>query len=515
MLLFEWTLVLLLAAVLLAALARRLEVPYPALLALAGAVLAFLPIAPEIEIDPDLALALFVAPVLLDAAFDTSPRELKRNALPLTSLAIVAVLMTTAAVALIGWKLAGLPLAAAIALGAIVAPPDAAAAAAVLRQFRPPRRLMAVLQGESLLNDATALLAYRMAVVAATGVLVLGSAVPILALSTIGSIVAGYVLARLFRLAMTRVDDAATATILQFVSTFGVWIFADRLGLSAIITMVVYAITLARSLPRTASPRNRVSSYSVWETAVFVLNVLAFVLMGLQARPILDRLSEAGRTEALILGVVVLATVILVRLAWVLAAGATVRLVSGWFGRQWQGKHGIRGDLLVGWCGMRGLVTLATAFALPPGFPGRDPIVLTAFCVVLGTLVLQGMTLKPLLRLLHFEPDNSIEEEVSRARVAVMQAALDNLAADRSPAAAAVREQYAAARTVAEQPDNPQAATEYDELRLRAIKHQRKALERLRGEGAIGDEAYHRLEEEIDWAELDAAPAGRFQPLTT
>ena len=315
---------------------------------------------------------------------------------------------------------------------------------------------------------------------------------------------------------MTRVDDAATATILQFVSTFGVWIFADRVGLSAIITMVVYAMTLARLAPRTASPRNRVSSYSVWETAVFVLNVLAFVLMGLQSRPILDRLSETGRVDALVLGVVVLATVILVRLAWVLAAGAAVRLASGWFGRKWHvSKQGMRGDLLVAWCGMRGLVTLATAFALPPGFPGRDLIVLTAFCVVLGTLVLQGMTLKPLLRLLHFEPDNSIEEEVSRARVAVMQAALDSLAGDASSAAAAVREQYAAARTVAEKPDNPQAATEYDELRLRAIKHQRKVLERLRIEGTIGDEAYHRLEEEIDWAELDAAPAGRFQPLTT
>jgi len=516
MLLFEWTLLLLLAAVLLAAFARRFEVPYPALLALAGAVLAFLPIAPAIEIDPDLALALFVAPVLLDAAFDTSPRDLKRNVLPLTSLAIVAVLITTAAVALIGWKLAGLPLAAAIALGAIVAPPDAAAAAAVLRQFRPPRRLMAILQGESLLNDATALLAYRMAVVAATGALVLGSAIPMLALSMVGSIVAGYALARLFRLAMTRVDDAATATILQFVSTFGVWIFADRIGLSAIITMVVYAITLARSISRTASPRNRVSSYSVWETAVFVLNVLAFVLMGLQSRPILDRLSESGRMQALVLGVVVLATVILVRLAWVLAAGAMMRLVSSWFGGPWHaGKLGMRGDLLVAWCGMRGLVTLATAFALPSGFPGRDPIVLTAFCVVLGTLVLQGMTLKPLLRLLRFEPDNSLEHEVSRARVAVMQAALDSLAGDSSRIAAAVRDQYAAARTVAEKPDNPQAATEYDELRLRAIKYQRKALERLRTEGAIGDEAYHRLEEELDWAELDAAPAGRFQPLTT
>src|SRR4051794_29137397 len=142
MLLFEWTLVLLLVAVLLAALARRLEVPYPSLLAVVGAVLAFLPFSPAIEIDPELALALFVAPVLLDAAFDTSPRDLKRNALPLTSLAVVAVMVTTAAVALIGWKFAGLPLAAAIALGAIVAPPDAAAAAGVLGQFRPPPRVM-------------------------------------------------------------------------------------------------------------------------------------------------------------------------------------------------------------------------------------------------------------------------------------------------------------------------------------------------------------------------------------
>ena len=153
---------------------------------------------------------------------------------------------------------------------------------------------------------------------------------------------------------------------------------------------------------------------------------------------------------------------------------------------------------------MRGLVTLATAFALPFDFPGRDPIVLTAFCVVLGTLVLQGMTLKPLLRLLDLAPDRSLEQEVSRARVAVMQAALDSLDGDMSPAAAAVREQYAAARTVAENADNPQAATDYDELRLRAIQSQRQALDRLRAEGRIGDEAYHRLEEEIDWAELDA-----------
>ena len=164
---------------------------------------------------------------------------------------------------------------------------------------------------------------------------------------------------------------------------------------------------------------------------------------------------------------------------------------------------------------MRGLVTLAAAFALPVGFPGRDPIVLTAFCVVLGTLVLQGLTLKPLIGLLKFDADRSVEHEVSRARVTVMQAALESLDGEISGAAVAVREQYVAARVVAENPAAPQAATDYDELRLRAIKRQRQALDRLRGEGAIGDEAYHRLQEEIDWAELDAAPAGRFQPLAT
>src|SRR6476661_1506765 len=162
MLLFEWILILLFAAVVLTAAAERLRVPYPSLLAIAG--IAFLPFAPAIRIEPDLALALFVAPALLDAAFDTSPQELRRNALPVVSLAVFAVVLTTAAVAFVGWRFAGLPIAAAIALGAIVAPPDAAAAAAVLKELRLPQRIGAVLQGESLLNDATALLIYRAAV---------------------------------------------------------------------------------------------------------------------------------------------------------------------------------------------------------------------------------------------------------------------------------------------------------------------------------------------------------------
>ncbi|TSE02745.1 sodium:proton antiporter [Mesorhizobium intechi] len=516
MALFELTLVLLLTAVALTALSRRLEVPYPSLLALAGVAIAFVPGAPTIEIDPELALALFIAPVLLDAAYDTSLRDLKRYRVSLLLLALGAVVFTTVVVAFVGWKMAGLPIAAAIALGAIVAPPDAVAASAVLSQFKVPHRITAILQGESLLNDATALLIYRLAVSAALGSIMLSNAIPVILLSTIGSLIAGYLLGRLSLLTLTRIEDAASSTVVQFAGTFGVWILADRLGLSAIITIVVYAITIARSAPRRMSARRRVSTYSVWESAVFVLNVLAFVLMGLQARSIVGRLSGGGQGEAFVFAATVLVVVIVARLVWVASYVAIIR---------WLARLGVKdrrrdlptygGAVLVGWCGMRGLVTLVVAIALPAGFPGRDPIVLAAFAVVLGTLVLQGMTLKPLLRILNFDPDRTVDNEVAQARVAVMQAALDVLSRKTSAAAAVVREQYEAQRVIAENPEDAQAATEYDRLRLYAISRQRDTLEELRSNGTIGDEAYHRLEEEIDWAELAASPAGRFQPLTT
>ena len=516
MALFELTLVLLLIAVALTALSRRLEIPYPSLLALAGAGLAFVPGAPTIEIDPELALALFIAPVLLDAAYDTSLRDLNRYRLPLVALALGAVIFTAAIVAFVGWKMAGLPIAAAIALGAIVAPPDAVAASAVLGQFKVPHRITAILQGESLLNDATALLIYRLAVSAALGSIMLSNAIPTILLSTIGSLVAGYLLGRFSLLTLSRIEDAASSTVVQFAGTFGVWILADKLGLSAIITIVVYAMTLARGAPRRMSARRRVSTYSVWESAVFVLNVLAFVLMGLQARSIVGRLAGEGQGEAFVFAATVLAVVIVSRLAWVLGFGVIMR----WFARfgsedQRRAAPTVRGGLLIGWCGMRGLVTLVAAFALPADFPGRDPIVLAAFAVVLGTLVLQGMTLKPLLRILDFDLDRTVDIEVAQARVAIMQAALDVLSRKTSAAAAVVREQYEAQRVVAENPDDAQAATEYDRLRLYAINRQRDTLEELRRNGTIGDEAYHRLEEEIDWSELAASPAGSFQPLTT
>ena len=175
----------------------------------------------------------------------------------------------------------------------------------------------------------------------------------------------------------------------------------------------------------------------------------------------------------------------------------------------------VRGAVLISWTGMRGLVTLATAFALPEHFPQRDLIVLCAFCVVLGTLVMQGVSAQAAAAMAATDRRRLGRAGSLHGRVAIMQAALDSLDGDPSPAAAAMRDQYTAARTVAEDLCAPQAATEYDELRLRAIAAQRQALHRIRAEGRIGDDAFHRLQEELDWAELDAAPAGRFQPLAS
>ena len=257
---FEWIIGLLLGAVALSALARRLCVPYPVFLALGGAALAFIPGSPAWTLDPALALALFVAPVLLDAAFDTSLRDLRAAWLPVATLVFVAVVLTTSTVAIVThWLVPAMPWAACVALGAIVAPPDAAAATAIIRQMNLPHRLRTILEGESLLNDASALLIYR----AAAGTVMLNQVrahdiAPLVTLALIGSPVVGYVLARVWTSVTKHITDAPSAIILQFVGTFTVWIVAERLGLSGILTIVVYAITIARTVPA-RTPARRAS----------------------------------------------------------------------------------------------------------------------------------------------------------------------------------------------------------------------------------------------------------------
>ncbi|SEU12169.1 sodium:proton antiporter [Variovorax sp. OV084] len=508
---FENVLVMLIAACLLLQLSRRLALPYPSMLALAGVCLGAMPWVPHISLDPHLALALFIAPALLDSAFDISPRELRRNWMPLISLVLVAVLLTTAVVAWAGWAFAGLPLAAAITLGAIVAPPDAVAAAAVMQQFRIPRRTLSIINGESLLNDAVALLVFGVAVSAAGAAHVsMTSSLPMLLVAVPGGALVGFAFAKLnIHFGSPLFAGTRSAIIFQFVMTFGAWIVAERLHLSPIISVVAFGMTLGQFAPKHHAPRDRVHSYAVWGAVVFTLNVLAFFLMGLQARSILERLSGPQLVHALQFAGLVLVLVIAVRVVWVQIYGAAMRTYKLRLIAQ---GHDIpvpsrRIGLLVGWSGMRGLVTMATAFALPADFPGRDLIVLSAFAVVLGTLVIQGFTIGPLIRALKIEPDASLDKEVSLARTAMMDAALSALEAEESREADAVRDEYRAARVLAQDERQPQAKTAHDRLRAVAIRAQRQALEALRHSGQIEDDAYHQLEEEMDWAELNAIPA--------
>ena len=504
--LFEITLILLALAVAFLQIARRLRLPYPSLLALAGGCVAVVPFAPHLGIQPQLALALFVAPAVMDTAFDMPPREMLRNWVPLVSLAVVLVLLTTAAVAWAAAALAGIPVAAAIALGAIVAPPDAAAASAVLREFSLPRRTLAVLQGESLLNDAVALLVFGIAVTAAVAPDgAWHSLAPRLLVAVPGGAVLGVLTAQLGMRVFTRVAGTLSLIIVQFLVTFGTWILAERLQLSPIVAVVALAAVVARYMPSRTSARDRVNSYAVWATVVFILNVLAFLLMGLQARDIVNQLQSDALWHAVTFAGIVLGIVIGVRFAYVMLYGFILRRFRTFFEPRMQSKVPKASiGILVSWCGMRGLVTLATALALPENFPSRDVIVLSAFIVVLGTLILQGFTIRPLIALLRITPDSSLDEDVSRARNAMLDAALNELRESSGDAAAALYAEYGAAR--AGSVDRSRPDTEYDGLRRRAIAAERRLLADWRREGRIQDDTYHLLEDELDRAELHSAP---------
>jgi len=508
MAIFEWTLLILAGAVALTTLARRIGVPYPSLLALGGTALALLPVSSGPGLDPTLALALFVAPVLLDSSFDTSLRDLRANWIPVLSLVVVAVVLTTAAVAaLVHALVPGLPWAAAIALGAIVAPPDAAAATAVLRPLRLPHRILVIVEGESLLNDASALLIYRGAVEAALahGVTNTFGLVPRLVLAIAGSVPLGYALAFVSRHTLGRISDTPSQILMQFVGTFGVWILADRLGVSPIVTVAVFGITAARSSGLTAA-RLRVPSFAVWETVVFLLNVLAFVLIGLQLRPILGPLDPAERLTYLSIALGVLAVVIAVRAAWVLGYVRTALWKARRFGPgRWPGPNlpTLGGATIVSWSGMRGIVTLAAAYALPAAMPFRALILFCAFGVVVGTLVVQGLTLKPLIAWLNLGRDTSVDREVHSTTERLARVAIGVLDADGSLEARIMRREYTAEIRRAGDEARAHQPSEREQLRAQVVAAQRQALVQMRNADEIGDDAFHLVEERLDWVELD------------
>jgi Na+/H+ antiporter len=509
-----WTLSLLLGAVLLAALARRIKVPSPSLFALGGVLLALLPHGPRISLQPDLALALFVAPVLVDAAFDNSLRDLRENWIPIASLVFMAVAVTTAAVALVArWLIPAMPWPVAAVLGAAVAPPDAAAATAVLKEVRLPHRIVAILEDESLLNDASALLIYRLAIGAA--VAHTNNAIAVtstLAFVLVGSIAVGALLAFSYGNIVSRFSDVPSAIVMQFIGAFGAWIVADLLSLSGVLVVVTFAVILSRAAIRPPAAV-RVPSYAVWELAVFVLNALAFILVGLQIGPIMDRLNRTPHVHYVAFATAILVTVVLARAAWVFTFSLVRQLAHRVFGAgsPLPPPPPFKNSLLVSWCGMRGIVTLAAALALPdgsggaPAFPYRDLIVLTAFAVVLGTLVMQGLTLRALVMMLGFDDDSPVDNEVRAGRVEMFKAAIESVDNRDDDVAAALRREYT---EVLRQIDGSSGRSEREHqakvaLRTAARTAARERLNALRDSGAIGEAAFLQLEAELDLSELE------------
>jgi len=485
MALFESVLTLLLLAILLLQVSRRVGIPYPTMLAAAGLGVAALPWAPEIALDPHLVLVLFIAPAILDAAFDFPLRAIKRYWIALFALAVVAVIVTTAAVAWVGVALAGLPIAAAVVLGAIVAPPDAAAAAAMLNRPTVPRSTATVLKGESLLNDAVALMIFGVGVRLTMAEPGSGSIVPQLALAVPGGIVLGYVIGRIGGFLVRFLAGTLGGILFQFVITFSTWLIAERLGFSAILAVVSTAMTAAH-YTGSQPARDRIHTNSIWSVVVFVLNVLAFLFVGLQARTIVRELDPAEFRHALAFALIVLAVVIGVRIAIVMIYNRAIQPVYRRLG--YGAGPSVKQGILASWCGMRGMVTLAAALALPEHFPERGLIVLSALTVVLGTLVIQGLTLEPLVRLLKFPRDTSQEQEFELARTTLADVARQSSTDAGKP-----------------QPPPGTRAFDYYGFRATTVQRQRDALHALHRDGRIEEDTFRALEQELDLEEVAAA----------
>ena len=514
---FEWIVGLMFGAAMLSVLARRIGIPYPSLLAVGGAAIALLPDNPNWVLDPRLALTLFVAPVLLDAAYDSSLRDLRRNWLSVAGLAVMAVIVTTIAVAVVArWLVPDMPWPVAIALGAIVAPPDAAAATAIMRQVKLPPRIRTILEGESLVNDASALLIYRLAVTASLyGEVSFGTVAPTLFVVIFGSVAVGIVLGLVFTRVQSFVVDVPTTLLVQFVGTFGVWMAAESLSLSGILTIVAFAITIARGSQRLTVPAGvRVPVNAVWAAVVFILNAFAFVLIGMQLRPILERLGTYGLANSFMVAVAVLLTAVVARFAWVMTYGFILRTVlpEQKDGGENKGRPTVASGIVVSWAGMRGIVTLAAALALPTlgadgqPYPHRDLILLCAFAVVLGTLVIQGLTLAPLISILKLKAPDPVSSEIRQARAEALRAGLEAIDGDRSHEANLLREEFEA--LIGQSVDRAKSADLDDlpgnDIRRSALAAARKRANELWHDGTIGDEAYRALETEFDWGELSA-----------
>jgi len=512
------TVIALLAAVLaLATAARRVLIPYPIFLVLGGLVIGVVPNVPTLRLDPDLVFLIFLPPVLWSAAYFTSLRDFRANLRPITLLAVGLVLATTAVVAAVArFVMPGLSWPAAVALGAIVSPPDAVAASAIARRLGIPFRIVTVLEGESLINDAAALVLYRSAVAAVvTGAFSLTDALWQFVLTSAGGVLIGLLIGGLVCWALRLTDDSLTETAITLLAPYAAWILAERTHTSGVLACVAGGLYIRQFFSAAVAPATRIQSNAVWRLLIFVLNGVIFALIGLQLGAIREAGLSADLRTLVRLGALISIAAIAIRLIWVPLAVVIPRYVS----RALRARDPIPPwpwVLLLSWIGMRGIVSLAAALALPvttasgAPFPFRAEIILVTFAVILATLVLQGLTLTPLIRVLELGEDRTLELEEARAREEAAQAAiahLDGLAStpwarrqdvDRLRAVYTQRIRLASPIELGADVGAARAQVAFRRLRHETLSTERRALIKLRDQGVVSDEVLHRLEQELD-----------------
>jgi len=508
---------LLAAGLVLLSISQLVRIPYPILLVLGGLALSFVPEVPRIELPPDLVLVAVLPPLLYGGAFFTSLRELRANVRPIGMLAIGLVLTTTLAVAAAAHEVIGLDWPTSFVLGALVSPTDPTAASAIADRLGLPRRLIAVIEGESLVNDGTALVAYRFAVAAVvTGSFSLAHAAGRFALNVAGGIAIGLAVGYLIRQLRRRLDNPPVEITVSLLSGYFGYLPAQAAGVSGVLAAVTVGIYMGWHTPQLTTAQTRLQGEAVWEIVFLVLNGLLFALVGLQLSGVVDRLSGRSTGELVGYAALVSAVVIGARFLWIAAAAYVPSALSRRV-RERDPAPSWRSKLILGWSGMRGAVSLAAALALPlstdagGGFPDRDLIIFLTFGVILVTLILQGLTLPGLIHVLAPEADDLEQREEAKARIHAAEAALARLeelaeedwvrddTAERLRGLYNFRQERFRFRLDADADGSAEdRSLDYQRIRRELLDAERDAVVDLRRAGKIDDAVMRRVVRDLD-----------------
>jgi monovalent cation/hydrogen antiporter len=513
---------LFISAAVLNSVANWLNVPYPIPLVLGGLVIGLIPGIPHVQLNPNLVLLVFLPPLLYSSAFFADLRSLRADARVITLNAIGLTLVTAAVVGVLAHHVIGLPWAVSFALGAIVSPTDPAAATAIMRRVGAPRRIINVLEGESLVNDAAALVTYKVAVAAAVGASVsAGHTVFTFFGDAAGGIAIGYLVGTVIAEIRKRVNDVNTELTISLFSAYGAFIPADQLGVSGVLSVVTAGLVLGWRAPEIASPESRMQGFALWSILTFLINATLFILIGLQLPVIVDGLKGQPWSQVVGYAALVCAAVIVIRYAWQFLVTFLIRAIDR-RPSQLARRAPWRARIIGGWAGMRGAVSLAAALALPlhthsgAPFPGRDLIQFITFAVILVTIVGQGLTLPWLIRKLDVHDDPADEEnEELRARLTIARAALDTLddlsdadwtqedTVERVRALYQFRKRRFAARAgkIEDSDGIEDRSLAYQRLMHEIYRNQRRELTRLRNQREISSDVMRRVERELDLEE--------------